>query len=542
MIKRCAIYTRKSTEEGLDQSFNSLDAQREACENYILSQKSEGWCAIRTHYDDGGLSGGNMERPTLQALMQDIEDGKVNILVVYKVDRLTRSLADFAKLVERFDKHNVSFVSVTQQFNTSNSMGRLTLNVLLSFAQFEREVGAERVRDKIAASRKKGIWTGGKPPLGYNNIDKRLVVNDKESEIVREVFRIYHETQCVQTIIQSGAKNSWVTKRNPNGVGGKPLSRGPIYWILKNPIYAGLIKGKDTLYEAQHDAIIDRKVWEDVQRLLGERSQWSGSVRSQISPLASLLYWEGKRLSPSHSTRNGKRHRYYISDANKTGVRDRIRLKADGVEQAVVTAIRGWLADLMLAAVSMLSEDTDASIISRIAAELEIKAKKIEGDRSLDLVLAFTAQVDLSASSIKIALQSTNLIDDQELHEALKAEANIASPLTLKKRRNELRLIFGDRDAGEDPDAVLIKTLVRATEFKDLLFADPPLSVNEIAARLNVSKGDVSKQVRLAFLAPEIFHAIINGTGPISLTADRLRRLPELPTCWRAQQQLLSES
>ena len=418
-------------------------------------------------------------------------------------------------------------------------MGRLTLNVLLSFAQFEREVGAERVRDKIAASRKKGIWTGGKPPLGYDNVEKKLVVNKQEAEIIREIFRIYHETQCVKTIIQTGAKNSWVTKRNPNGVGGKPLSRGPIYWILKNPIYAGLIKGKNTLYEAQHDAIIDRKVWDDVQRLLGERSQWSGSVKSEISPLASLLYWEGKRLSPSHSTKQGKRHRYYISDANKSGVKDRIRLKADDVEQAVVTAISGWLSDPMQAAVSMLSEDTDASIISKIAAQLEIKAKMVDVGRSLDPILPFTTQVDLSDTHIKVALYPRKLVDTPNLQDVLRDEASIESPITLKKRGQELRLLLGNCMNTHPPDPIIVGKLITAHRLKKARYDDNDYAWNAALTKVSIDRSNSHRILRLAFLAPDIVDAFLTGKAPIDLNAEKLKRLSALPSNWDDQRRLL---
>lgn len=253
MIKRCAIYTRKSTEEGLDQAFNSLDAQREACENFIRSQKAEGWRIIKTHYDDGGLSGGTMERPALKALLSDIADGRVDVVVVYKVDRLTRSLADFAKLVDQFDEQDVSFVSVTQQFNTSSSMGRLTLNVLLSFAQFEREVTAERIRDKIAASRKKGLWTGGVPPLGYDVVDKQLIVNGKEAETVKRLFEAYLNASSARNVLDLIEEEDLRTKKRTNGQGGHLITRGPLYWILSNPVYAGYVRSGDQLYDSVHD-------------------------------------------------------------------------------------------------------------------------------------------------------------------------------------------------------------------------------------------------------------------------------------------------
>ena len=539
MIRRCAIYTRKSTEEGLDQAFNSLDAQREACENYILSQKSEGWRAIKSRYDDGGLSGGNMERPALKALMRDIDDNKVDIVVVYKVDRLTRSLADFAKLVERFDKHKVSFVSVTQQFNTSNSMGRLTLNVLLSFAQFEREVGAERVRDKIAASRKKGIWTGGNPPLGYDNVDRKLVVNTAEAEIVRDIFTIYHKTQCVRTIIERGAKRGWVTKRRANGKGGKPLSRGPVYHMLKNPIYAGLIKGKDKLYEAQHDAIVERKVWEKAQQHLAKRSRWSGSVKSKICPVAGLLYWNDERLTPSHSTRGNRRHRYYISAANKTDVVQRVRLKARDVEYAVVNAIRGWLSDSQRAVNDILADGADATVIRRVANQIEMTAIALREEAALERLVPCITKIDLSETELAIVLRPQSLIEDVDLAHLLQEETVIRSSLALKRRGQELRLILGDYQALRVPDETIVKMLARAYKWKTDWFADPANELKTILGRELADTTTSHRTIKLAFLAPDIVEAFMNGTAPVEINSETLKRLSALPMDWDEQRKLL---
>lgn len=271
---RCAIYTRKSSEEGLEQSFNSLDAQREACQAYILSQRQEGWRAIDARYDDGGYSGGSMERPGLKRLLADIEARKVDTVVVYKVDRLTRSLADFAKMVEAFDARGVSFVSVTQQFNTTSSMGRLTLNVLLSFAQFEREVTGERIRDKIAASKRKGMWMGGMVPLGYDLKDHHLIINKQEAEHVREIFRLYLELGCVKKLKaqldRRGVKSKIRISRSNRSTGGTAYSRGALYKILQNRIYLGEIPHKEQSYPGEHSAIVDRELWERVRKLMSE--------------------------------------------------------------------------------------------------------------------------------------------------------------------------------------------------------------------------------------------------------------------------------
>src|SRR5712675_1404771 len=277
-VRRCAVYTRKSSEEGLDQSFNSLDAQREACEAYIKSQAHEGWKLVKTAYDDAGFSGGTTERPAVERLMADLRQGLIDVVVVYKVDRLTRSLADFAKIVEILDGHGASFVSITQQFNTTSSMGRLTLNVLLSFAQFEREVTGERIRDKIAASKKKGMWMGGVPPLGYQARDRGLVVVDSEAETVRCIFRRYAELGSMRLLQEEldaqGLTSKCWTSASGRLRGGKPFARGPLYLMLQNRIYRGEIVHKERSYPGEHAAIIDQQLWDMVQaQLAGNAAQ-----------------------------------------------------------------------------------------------------------------------------------------------------------------------------------------------------------------------------------------------------------------------------
>ncbi len=317
---RCAIYTRKSTEEGLDQDFNSLDAQREACEAYIASQAGEGWRLIKTHYDDGAYSGGTMDRPALQRLLADIDAGKVDTIVVYKVDRLTRSLADFARIVELFDANDVSFVSITQQFNTTTSMGRLTLNMLLSFAQFEREVTGERIRDKIAASKRKGMWMGGVVPLGYDVIDRKLIINETEAETVRTLFRLYLQQANVRLVKEEADKLDLRTKsRKPNNGrrrGGEPFMPGHIYKLLSKPIYVGEIVHKGERHAGEHEAIIDRETWDGVQEQLGRNAVVRHRASNAKAPslLAGMLFDEGgNRLVPSHASKAGRRYLYYVS-------------------------------------------------------------------------------------------------------------------------------------------------------------------------------------------------------------------------------------
>jgi DNA invertase Pin-like site-specific DNA recombinase len=350
----CAIYTRKSSEEGLEQEFNSLDAQREACEAYIRSQKHEGWKPIRTHYDDGGFSGGTMDRPGLRELLGDIEAGQVQVVVVYKVDRLTRSLADFAKIIETFDTHGVSFVSVTQQFNTTSSMGRLTLNVLLSFAQFEREVTGERIRDKIAASKRKGMWMGGNPPLGYDITDKKLVVIEREAETVRQIFRRYAELGSVRSLKakldQAGVVSKIRQYKSGRRVGGKLFTRGALYHMLQNRIYLGEIVHKDNIYPGEHNAIVEQDLWDQVQDTLAANrtDRRSGANAMEPSLLTGLLLdADGSRLTPSHASKAGNRYRYYVSGALIQGEKAHpdsvIRIPAQEVEKAVTFEIVRFL-------------------------------------------------------------------------------------------------------------------------------------------------------------------------------------------------------
>src|SRR5499433_255729 len=337
--KRCAIYTRKSSEEGLEQEFNSLAAQREACEAYIRSQQHEGWVLSKTRYDDGGFSGGNLERPALQHLLTDVRGDRIDIVVVYKVDRLTRSLADFARLVEIFDARGVSFVSITQQFNTTSSMGRLTLNVLLSFAQFERDVTGERIRDKIAASKKKGLWMGGNPPLGYRVSERALVIDPAEAETVCRIFALYRELGSVRRVKDEADRLGLRTKRRTTAHGaergGAPFSRGHLYRLLSNPIYTGRIAHKGQLYPGQQLALIDDETWIAVRDRLaaGAGGQRRRPKAAEPSLLAGLLVdAQGQRLTPSHAVKKGRRYRYYISATLITAT------ESDGVQNGRLAA------------------------------------------------------------------------------------------------------------------------------------------------------------------------------------------------------------
>jgi site-specific DNA recombinase len=342
---RCALYTRKSTEEGLDMEFNSLDAQREACEAYVASQKAEGWVVAPDRYDDGGFSGATLERPALQRMIADIEAGSIDIVVVYKIDRLSRSLMDFAKLVEIFDRNKVTFVSVTQAFSTVTSMGRLTLNILLSFAQFEREVIGERIRDKFAASRKKGMWMGGWAPLGYDIRDRKLVINTAEAVSVRTIFQRFARVGSMTKLVPMLAKEGIRAKS------GKPIDKGYLYRLINNRNYIGEAMHKGTAYHGEHEAIIDRALWDRVHAILREspRKRAADTRTRTPSLLKGIIFGpNGKAMTPTHTRRKGRLYRYYVStdvlkrDAASCTLR---RVPAAEIENAVIDQLRGLLRD-----------------------------------------------------------------------------------------------------------------------------------------------------------------------------------------------------
>jgi site-specific DNA recombinase len=382
---RCAIYTRKSTEEGLNQEFNSLDAQRESGENYVRSLAGEGWVVLSDRYDDGGFTGGNIERPALKRLMIDIEAGKVDAVVVYKVDRLSRSLLDFAQLIQTFDKHKVSFVSVTQQFNTASSMGRLVLNVLLSFAQFEREIISERTRDKIAATRRKGKWTGGWPILGYDVDPQRfkLIVNSPEADRVRAIFQMYLKHESLMPVMLELEQLGWINKRwqtrKGGEFGGKPFTRNSLYKLLTNVAYAGKVKYKDEVHEGEHEGIVDPNTWQRAQAILARNGRTGGTpVRNKFGAfLKGLLRCVSCQcaMTPSHSTRQGaKRYRYYVcSSAQKKGWHTcpSKSVPAIQIEELVVGQIRAMGADPRLL----------EKVLEQVARQDETRAGQIEKEK-----------------------------------------------------------------------------------------------------------------------------------------------------------------
>ena len=420
---RCAIYTRKSSEEGLEQEFNSLQAQREACEAFIDSQRHEGWVCLRAAYDDGGFSGATMDRPALQQLLADVKAGRVDTIVVYKIDRLTRSLADFAKIVEILDARSASFVSVTQQFNTTTSMGRLTLNVLLSFAQFEREVIGERIRDKIAASKKKGMWMGGVPPLGYQAQDRKLVIVESEAEIVRFIFRRYAELGSVRWLrdeLEARSIQSKLRTSASGGIsGGKPFARGALYLMLQNRIYRGEIVHNRQSYPGEHEPIIDQPLWDAVQaQLAGNAAERNdcGKTR-QPSLLAGMLFdGDGNRMTPSHAVKKGTRYRYYVSRSlitkDRTDDSAGLRIPAAEIEQLVSDRVHRWLLDPGSIYKSTSARLADASIQQRLVArtaEIGKRWPELPVARKRAVLTALIERIEVSVDQIDIRLRPSRL-------------------------------------------------------------------------------------------------------------------------------------
>jgi len=521
-ILRCAVYTRKSSEHGLEQDFNSLDAQREAAEAYIKSQAHEGWKLIKTHYNDGGLSGGTLQRPALQALLEDIRARKIDVVVVYKVDRLTRSLSDFAKLVELFEAHGVSFVSVTQQFNTTTSMGRLTLNVLLSFAQFEREIAGERIRDKFAASRRKGMWMGGTIPLGYDVRERKLIVNASEAKTVQLIFQRYLTLGCVSRLRADLDRKGICSKRrilsSGRVLGGGSFGRGALYHLLRNRIYRGEVVHKGIAYRGEHEPIVNEELWNAVQaRLSGNLTQRRHAQIESGALLAGLVFDDrGNRMSPTYTMRLGNRYRYYISQAYLRGgeAGSRPRISADEVERVVVEAT-----------CRQQSRDSQTTDFSTGVWSADIR----------ELVRSTVERIVIHRDDLEIMLKVKELNGtiDNDNHSQDPKTIRLALPPARPRARKEI-LVPGN--CGTQPrriDQALILALARARSWMRSLRQGEFVDTNEIAQRFGLGDAHVRRLLRLAYLAPDIVEAIIEGRQPRTLTVKRLLR--GIPLSWADQ-------
>ena len=539
---RCAIYTRKSSEDGLEQEFNSLHAQREACAAYVASQKAEGWVLLPEAHDDGGQSGGTLDRPALQALLVAVDEGRVDRIVVYKIDRLTRALSDFAKIVDQLDGAGASFVSVTQSFNTATSMGRLTLNMLLSFAQFEREVTAERIRDKIAASKRKGLWMGGNVPFGYDAEGRTLKIRDDEAETVRTLYRLYQEHGAIRQVKDAAARLGLRTRERvaPDGrkSGGGSFGRGHIHHILTNPIYAGRIRHGTTIHDGQHPAIIAPDEWDAVQGRLKAQAarprmgRGSGDAGASASLLAGKLFDEtGDRLTPSHTkTRAGKRLRYYVSNRliRNSGERDLSgwRLPGAQLEQGIAATVASHVTAPAFAAA--IVSDAAGDMIQCVAARLAAA----EGRTLLSLI----ERIDIAPGSIAVALDRARMADllgmsvDRLASDALR----LTAPFHSRKRGVETRLIFSASTATVDQR--LLRNVANAFDWFERIRAGE--TYDAIAASAGTSKRRVQQMIDLAFLAPDIVKTIVEGRQAPGLTSDWLLR-HALPSDWTEQREVL---
>ncbi len=549
---RCAIYTRKSGEEGLEQDFNSLHAQYEACAAYVKSQACEGWKLSRNRYDDGGLSGGSLDRPALQRLLDDVADSRIDIVVVYKVDRLTRSLFDFAKLVEAFDKANVSFVSVTQSFNTTTSMGRLTLNMLLSFAQFEREVTAERIRDKIAASKAKGMWMGGTPPLGYEPDGRSLRIAEEHAAIIRVLFERYATIGNVRLVASSLKDDGVNVPVRVSGTGrpfgGGPFTRGQIYSILRNPIYIGCIRHREKSYPGNHQAIIDDDLWQKVQERLSQGIKGTRQRTDKRHPslLAGKLFDKaGEPLVAVHANKGSRRYRYYVSRALQHGSenddREGLRLPAAEIE-AVITRELAKMLEHPIDLLGELDMETDAPAMKRVIARAGNLVNKL-GDRNRTgrnhLLRDLVEHIEIGEDSITIRFQVRAIaeaigaaVPETDTHGAIIRHL----PVILKRSGMAMKLVdTSGMPAIPVVDLTLIRAILRGRQWWQHLKDNPNASVRELAEREGVTATWVVRLVNLAFLSPAVIDAIIKGRLPSHISLLDLQATGAIPAKWPDQ-------
>ncbi len=536
---RCAIYTRKSSQDGLEQNYNSLQSQRDACAAYIASQASEGWAPHPDHYDDGGVSGGTLDRPALHRLLEDVECGRVDLIVVYKVDRLTRSLSDFAELVERLEAAGASFVSVTQSFNTSTSMGRLTLNMLLSFAQFEREVTGERIRDKLAASKAKGMWMGGATPYGYRHEGRSLKIDVNEAEIVRELYRLYDAFGSIRRVKEEADKRGNRTRLrlydSGRNRGGVPFTRGALHHLLTNPVYAGRIKHKSQVYDGLHEAILAPEEWGRFQDRMSAGRRERGSTNSASEAvLAGRVYDEaGDRLTPTYARKGDRRYRYYVSRrlVKQSGERDVSgwRLPAQALERAIADAMVRHLENPQT--LMRLTAELDASAAKGVAARLADLVETLGCDRCA--AASLVERVDLRPGALRLTLDAGSISNTVGLDptlivdEALRAQQDF----TLRRRGVETRFIFGETP--REVDQTLIRAIARSLDWMDQVKAGRSLAT--IAREEGVGSRHIRIRIKLAFLSPDIIKRILADDQPVELTTEQLARHIEFSDDWNEQ-------
>jgi len=527
---RCAVYTRKSSEEGLEQAFNSLHAQREACEAYIKSQQHEGWTLVPTDFDDGAYSGGNMERPALRALLGEVKAGNIDVIVVYKVDRLTRSLPDFARIVDVLDQAKASFVSVTQAFNTTSSMGRLTLNVLLSFAQFEREVTGERIRDKIAASKAKGMWMGGPTPLGYEVVGRALAINPAEAKIVRSIFQLFLKLKSVDKVkVETDRMNLRTKVRRYAGavVGDQPFSRGTLYHLLENRLYVGEVVHRKNRFPGQHPAIVDLETFEAAQAaiVLNRRTRKSLSNSPHPSLLAGLLRdKDGTAFTSTHTQKGARRYRYYALAAG-TETDASMRLPAEQVERLVIAELTRFLKapDRLLAAFQPGDAHGAEAVFVR-AAEWISRFNQTDSHQVRDAALSMFDRVVWSSDTLELHVRG------EAFGSPSVQTFGWAHPAHIVRRGVGIRLVVDNGHA--EIDASLVRILSTGAAWFDDLVEGRAKSLSDLARRNNCTVGYVARLVETSFLCPGIKTAVVQGRQPVQLTSTRLLSKGPLPLFW----------
>lgn len=542
---RCAIYTRKSTEEGLEQDFNSLHAQREACEAFVKSQRHEGWSAISTKYDDGGFSGGSMDRPALRRLLADIAERKVDIIVVYKVDRLTRSLADFAKMVETFDSHGISFVSVTQQFNTTTSMGRLTLNVLLSFAQFEREVTGERIRDKITASKKKGMWMGGMPPPGYRVKSRKLIIHRKEAAIVKEIFSLYlklkntsalHRTLQHKKIVRPKA----ITNSGYR-YGGGFFSRGALRLLLSNPLYVGEVHHAGQTYPGQHQPIIEKNIWLKVQQTLAATTHdyKIGKKADDPSLLSGLLEDPcGEVFKSDHSRKGTKRYRYYF--AHNADQPKATRLPASELERVVLTTLQRSLQDRakLIRLLNLKRSKNNMEQVLSTASSIATKLSDGLPHQKRDILLQLVKRVVVKKKKLTIEIKRGMLLQTTAKMTGI---ISVDVPIAIKQHGVETRLIIeSEEEKSGYLDSALVKTVARAVSWFEELASGRVRDFSELGVQQGLTRSVVGRICLLAFLEPALIDEVLAGKQPFAMRTRNLLRDISIPESWIAQRKLFT--
>jgi site-specific DNA recombinase len=546
---RCAIYTRKSTEEGLEQAFNSLDAQREACAAYIESQKHEGWKIVRVAYDEGGFSGGTMERPALARLLADVDAGLIDTVVVYKIDRLTRALADFAKIVERFDKRSVTFVSVTQSFNTTTSMGRLTLNVLLSFAQFEREVTAERIRDKIAASRAKGIFMGGNPPLGYDPRKRKLVINEAEAKTVRMIFERYLAVQSVGRLAaelnaRGVTTKAWVSATGRQ-MGGGSWYVGPLFHVLRNRVYVGDAVHKGKIYKGEHAPLLDRAVYDRVQALL-ERNRigYERKIATESPGLLTGLIFDdrGNAMTPQRSgKKGGTSNVYYVSQA----LLQHRHAQAGSLPRVAAKTLEALVTHKLESIVAQETANLAHELISREVLRNSIRRVHVEKDR---VVIEFMASVfgePGSAAALKMLKNAIGSMNENEQIEpqqdAIVWSGNVRLQTRGGTRRLESRKVESWTSQKSRPNKALIAAIVAAHRWMGDVIAGSTQSMEDLVRQNEIDRKQTRLILRLALLAPDIQRAILTG-GQASFVTLRSLFAASIPASWQEQRRILARA